>query len=378
MRAGVMLWTPFIKISIKMNLLTKARTHYGLLPVFSLGIGLFILQLNLVFQHTFSFFWLLLGVLGPFGLTTALIGGCIWLWKTDPHINYGSRISLLVLTSATVLTGAAVLTISYQQTQGIKIADQLVIIANSASGGALIGFIIGIYDHRQQYAQVKANRLTQQVTILNRVLRHDIRNKANVIFGHADILAEDPTDIPSHVNEIKNQATEFVEIGDKAKEIETLLHDDKNGNEVVDLASRVETICSGIQREYPSAELTISLPERLPVIAHPLIDSALSNLIQNAIIHNNKQKPKVTIEYKSIVDENHDLIEIRIADNGPGIPNDQINVLTQGYETDLNHLSGLGLWLVNWIVMKSDGEIRFQNNQPEGSIVCMRFRQADH
>lgn len=117
-------------------------------------------------------------------------------------------------------------------------------------------------------------------------------------------------------------------------------------------------------------------PEKIAVHAHPLVESALRNVIENAVEHNDKETARITIESVSADRAGADFIEIRIADNGPGIPAGEREVLKRGYETRLEHTSGLGLWLVNWIVVESDGQIRFEENGPDGSVVCLQFKRA--
>jgi len=46
-----------------------------------------------------------------------------------------------------------------------------------------------------------------------------------------------------------------------------------------------------------------------------------------------------------------------VIDNGPGLPDQEQKVLSEGVETPLIHGSGLGLWMVNWIVTTHDGSI---------------------
>ena len=67
-------------------------------------------------------------------------------------------------------------------------------------------------------------------------------------------------------------------------------------------------------------------------------------------------------------------VVVLLRDNGPGIPEDEVETLEQGYETDLKHLSGLGLWLVYWIVDMSGGAIAFEPNDPRGSVVELRLQ----
>lgn len=51
------------------------------------------------------------------------------------------------------------------------------------------------------------------------------------------------------------------------------------------------------------------------------------------------------------------MVEIDVADSGPGIPDVERQTLGRGHETDPEHSSSLGHWLVHWAVTFFDGEI---------------------
>jgi K+-sensing histidine kinase KdpD len=50
-------------------------------------------------------------------------------------------------------------------------------------------------------------------------------------------------------------------------------------------------------------------------------------------------------------------VALRVVDDGPGLPESEQAVLADGVETPLVHGSGLGLWMVYWIVTNHDGTI---------------------
>jgi PAS domain S-box-containing protein len=53
-----------------------------------------------------------------------------------------------------------------------------------------------------------------------------------------------------------------------------------------------------------------------------------------------------------------DDVDIHVIDNGPGLPQQEREVLREGSESPLIHGSGLGLWLTYWIVSNHDGSIQ--------------------
>lgn len=48
-----------------------------------------------------------------------------------------------------------------------------------------------------------------------------------------------------------------------------------------------------------------------------------------------------------------------VADKGPGIGPDERAVILSGEETPLQHGSGVGLWLVKWVVRNVGGTLSF-------------------
>jgi sensor histidine kinase regulating citrate/malate metabolism len=72
-----------------------------------------------------------------------------------------------------------------------------------------------------------------------------------------------------------------------------------------------------------------------------------------------------------------DTVTIRIGDNGPGIPEHELQVLERGHETELRHSSGLGLWFVHWVVDASNGWITFETDDSDGSVVGLHLPAAN-
>ena len=75
--------------------------------------------------------------------------------------------------------------------------------------------------------------------------------------------------------------------------------------------------------------------------------------------------------------DGRDVVAVRVEDDGPGIPDEQVTVLERGRETALEHTSGLGLWLVDWIVRASGGTVSFEARSPRGSVVELVLPRAE-
>lgn len=204
----------------------------------------------------------------------------------------------------------------------------------------------------------------------NRIVRHNLRNELTIIRGNAEeIVRAGEGEVVEFATTILDRSDELVGTNEKARHIMRII---ENDGELLTLetVSLVETIAAETGRQYPNARIETALPDEAWVTAHEDLEVAVRNLVENAIVHNEgTARVDVTIERTG------DTVEIAIADDGPGIPDHEISVLDQLEETALEHSNGAGLWLVNWVVMKSDGELDFTVTD-QGTTVTLRLPAA--
>ncbi|MBU6324129.1 MAG: HAMP domain-containing histidine kinase [Bacteroidetes bacterium] len=104
---------------------------------------------------------------------------------------------------------------------------------------------------------------------------------------------------------------------------------------------------------------------------------AFSNLINNAIKYSGGAHAKVHISGNYV----HGGLEIRVADQGPGIPKSEKTKIFQkfyrvGDERVRNSKgTGLGLYLVRKILLWHKAKIRVEDNKPGGAVFRVLFRQ---
>lgn len=235
----------------------------------------------------------------------------------------------------------------------------------------LVGRLVGIRDitERREYEQ--------RLEVTNRLLRHNLRNEMNKITGWADVAEQNADErARDALARIRSVATSVSDLSEQAKQIQTTL--DRSGEELVavDVADILSSIVADVRADWPDAEITLSAPNHLDVLApnEALLETACRNLVENALEHNDAADPRVDISLQQVRDSR--TVELRIADNGPGIPDMERETLLRGAETPLQHGSGLGLWLVNWIVSAARGDLTFRENDPRGSVVVVRLDPA--
>ena len=235
--------------------------------------------------------------------------------------------------------------------------------------GLVSGRLVTIRDVTRTY------RHQQRLAVLNRILRHDLRNDLNVIQGHAELIATDPSATADSSAVIRSKATRLVDLATKVREAEQTLGRTDRLVTAVDVGDLVTERVTEARRERPFAEFVLDVPDDPVVVqSSDLLGVALDNLLENAVIHTTSLSPTVEVAVRRVGDS---AVEVAVADYGPGIPPQERNVLVDGRETPLEHGSGIGLWLVNWIVSESRGTVSFGENDPTGSVVTLRLPLAN-
>jgi PAS domain S-box-containing protein len=218
-------------------------------------------------------------------------------------------------------------------------------------------------------------RREQRMNVLNRTLRHDLRNNMNVVLGNAELLMREYGS-DDRAETIRKTAADMLELGNKVRDIERALDSSETPREMVDIVSVVEEHLASVERANPDVDVRTDLPESEWVIANRLIGSAVDDAIENAIEHNRGDGPKIRVRLEHTELAGDDAVRLEIADDGPGIPDEELEVLMAGGETPLEHASGLGLWLIKWIVNESAGEVAFEDNDMGGTTVAITLKKA--
>lgn len=215
----------------------------------------------------------------------------------------------------------------------------------------------------------------QRLAVLNRVLRHNIRNDVNVISAHLELLADESPGDDEHIRVMQRRLSNILELSRTARNIERLQTDDAAEPTTLDIGELLRERLAQFRAESRTAHISDDLPESLPVAAHELLPYAFDNILDNALEHNQSETPKVRVWTELGPDRTH--VTANVADNGPGLPPAEQQVLTAETETPLSHSSGLGLWLTRWIVRRSDGSIAVSESELGGTHVSVRLRVRD-
>jgi PAS domain S-box-containing protein len=207
--------------------------------------------------------------------------------------------------------------------------------------------------------------------VLTRVFRHNVRNELTVIQGHAELVRlADDEDLADHGDAIVESARRLFDHSEKARLIERVVETESLTE--LDLGRAAGAAAKSLTWEHSDATVDVDVPAETVVEAHPEIRNAVEELIENAIVHTPPdEQPQVTVWLA----EDDRTVTLYVEDNAGGLADHELEVLREGKETDLEHGSGVGLWLVRWLVEASAAELVVSRTD-DGTLMGIQFSQV--
>lgn len=215
-------------------------------------------------------------------------------------------------------------------------------------------------------------RREQMLLVLNRLLRHNLRNSLNVVIGRADLLAESTRGRDrEYAEEIRAVADELLDLSGRARKTEELMTRDRSRTgSSVDVAAVVAERVAAFRERRGDADVAVESPP----VAYAAIDAELSTVVDELLANTvDHAGPNPTV--RVAVERAGETVELRVSDDGPGVPSDEREVLSGEREIGpLHHTGGLGLWLVDWIVARAGGTVEIRTD--DGTTVVVRLPAA--
>ena len=232
--------------------------------------------------------------------------------------------------------------------------------------------------HQRQLRQ-RNEQLQQrnaELALLNQVVRHDIRNDVSVILAWGETLGTHVDDEGvEYLDRIVDAGEHITTITETVGDFLDVLESDSNPElRPIDIESVLINEVEKGRSAHEQAEITLDGDHEggLQVSATELLSSVFRNLLNNAVTHNDKANPEVTIR----VEENAETATIQIADNGPGVPDGQKDDVFGRGEMGLESSgTGIGLYLVDTLVEMYDGDVVLTDNDPEGSVFTVTLQK---
>ena len=212
----------------------------------------------------------------------------------------------------------------------------------------------------------------QQLAVLNRALRHNIRNEVSVIRGFVDLYERGDVDDDHLTAVVGEHADRVLDMAEKARQAETILGTAADAREPVEVRALVERTVSAVRESHPDVTVAVDLPTA-PASAGWLLEPVLENLVENAAEHNDDADAHVAV---SVVADT-DTVTVVVADNGPGLPDVEAAVLEERHETPTKHGQGIGLWVVTWATDRLGGTLHHEHRDGGGTVVEVTVPRVD-
>jgi PAS domain S-box-containing protein len=221
----------------------------------------------------------------------------------------------------------------------------------------------------------EVTQLAGELAVVNRIVRHDIRNDMAVILAWVEQLkAELGEEHQETLDLLLRRTKAVVELTDTVKDyVEMLEGDTEIQLESVLLPEIIEQEATATRQAYDRANVEIGDIPNSPVLANRMVVSVFRNLFHNAVQHNDKDIPEIVVTGE----ETDETVTVHVADNGPGIPDTRKEDLFGKGDKGLESSgTGIGLYLVNELLDRFGGDVTIRDNDPDGTIFTLELQKA--
>lgn len=235
------------------------------------------------------------------------------------------------------------------------------------------GAVILFFDVTEQYY---LDKLRREFTA---TVSHELRTPLHILFGYSEMLQSglaSPENIQLFSEKIYQESKRMIQLVEDILQLAQLDEGGKIHKEVVDMASLIEQVLTGLQEKMKQKELSVTLKaDSVYYKGNPtLLQSIIYNLCDNAIKYN-KEKGQVTIE----LSQHQDTIALQVADTGLGIAAaDKERIFERFYRADKSRSkqvggTGLGLSIVKYALQVHGATIEVDSHLGQGTTMTVSF-----
>lgn len=234
----------------------------------------------------------------------------------------------------------------------------------------------------QLRAAVQAQLLEQQERDVGRLSQtmvqilgynHDINNSLMSVSAAADVLCVmgvQRNNLPrAEFEELVRELNEgLARIRDMVMEIRqkgrrSVSHEPEN----VDLVPVLESVRTSLGWRFPDVRFQLEVQGPAQALVRGGV-TALRRVVENLILNaceGDGQRGATQVEILTRVEPYSGRLEVLIADDGPGFPQDKLDAPIEGLSTTKPHGTGLGLYTSECLIRASGGTLE-RNNRPAG------------
>ncbi|VTT87064.1 signal-transducing histidine kinase; PAS/PAC domain protein [Halorubrum sp. DM2] len=240
---------------------------------------------------------------------------------------------------------------------------------------AVLGYARDVTDLKAYEETLERQR--DSLTLLNQVVRHDIRNQLMVAESYTELLEDALPDDQSrtYARTVIEATRQAMEITETARDVTEVLLQVGSDRSPVSLRDELSEQIAQIRSEQDRATVSVdgSITD-VTVLADELLEAVFRNLLMNAVVHNDKDVAEIGVSTRV----SGDMVCVSIGDNGPGIDDEHKEQIFQEGEKGLESGgTGVGLYLVKTLVDKYGGDVWVEDNEPTGSVFVVELPLAE-
>ncbi|WP_256299440.1 PAS domain-containing sensor histidine kinase [Haloarchaeobius salinus] len=229
----------------------------------------------------------------------------------------------------------------------------------------------------QKEREKRLTELSEELDVLNRVLRHDIRNDMNVVLGWGQEL--EPHVAPEGRESFLNIVDAVEHTVELTKEVRDLAEAITKGEEFPTRPTHLAHVLSDQlaknRKKFEAATFEVDGDlAAVTVCGNEMLASVFDNLLSNAVIHHDGDHPTVTVR----TEVDGDAVVVTVADDGPGIPDSRKRLVFGRGEHGIDSPgTGIGLFLVDSLVDGYGGSVTIEDNDPRGTVFIVTLPLAE-
>ncbi|WP_338072728.1 PAS domain S-box protein [Haloglomus irregulare] len=222
-----------------------------------------------------------------------------------------------------------------------------------------------IVEGRDITAQQRQRRHLQ---VLQRVMRHNIRNDLMKLRAWTQAMCEEPDAErrAEHLETVEEILDKWEGMSERMREMRRILRPANSRETTTATDSLIADAVDPVREAHDDATVLTEVPDDW-IRAPATLGKAVAELVRNAV----EARGDATVEV-ALTGPTDGWAEVVVRDDGPGMPEMEADVLENGEETPLNHGQGLGLWMVRMIVTQAGGEVSVESTA-DGTTVRLRL-----
>jgi len=201
----------------------------------------------------------------------------------------------------------------------------------------------------------------ERLQVLDRVLRHNLRNKMCVVQGHIDdamrVTAEDAVREP--LETAKRESEDLLALARKARRFHRLLDRATLDRTSVDLTEFVAGVVTSMSQD--GWRIEVETPDdAVTVDADPEVLETVIQELVTVLVEASTTGGPVTVRVDVAAPRG---AAVQLSVPGASLPSSEFDVVERGEETPLYHGEGIGLWFVRWASVLMGGRVEFDTDE---------------